>query len=221
MRSFRQLSNDVTTGVLALAALLVVVLAIRAQFSPSREPTYVLPAPLPSELDSGQIIGARTASVRITEFADFQCEYCAQLQPALRRLVHEHRPDVAIVFKHFPLEMTHPHAFNAALASECAGEQGEFESFHDHLFAHQESIGKDSWQSFARDAGLPDLGRFEQCMSEKRYASRILDDKRAGRTVGIKGTPSLIINGEVLYGAVAWEGLEKRVKRALANEPPK
>ncbi len=153
MRSMRNLASDATTALFVIGALVTLIMVVAPRLARSRPSTsYEVPGPIPAVLDSGQLIGARTARVRITEFSDFQCEYCAQLQPALRRLLRDHGSDVAIVFKHFPLEMIHPNAFGAALASECAAEQGAFQRFHDYLFEHRELIGRYEWLRFAQDA---------------------------------------------------------------------
>ncbi|MGH7463292.1 MAG: DsbA family protein, partial [Longimicrobiales bacterium] len=110
------------------------------------------------------------------------------------------------------------HAFSAALASECAAEQSAFQQFHDYVFEHRELIGQYPWVRIAQESGVPDEGRFHQCVLARRYSDRILQDKRTGRALGIRGTPALVINREVLHGAVEWEVLDGRVKRALKNE---
>ena len=79
--------------------------------------------------------GPADAWVTIVEFADFQCPFCAREAPVLEDALAPYGADVRLVFKHFPLASIHPYAQHAALAAECAGEQGMFWQMHDLLLA--------------------------------------------------------------------------------------
>ena len=60
---------------------------------------------------------------------------------------------VKVVFKHFPLNM-HPEAKPAAIAAVAAGKQGKFKEMHDKLFENQTSLGKETYDSIAKQIGL-------------------------------------------------------------------
>lgn len=153
------------------------------------------------------------------EFSDFQCPFCARVQPELKRVLEKYPEDVAIVYRHFPLESIHPQAFAASEASECAGEQGRFAAYHDLLYARQDEIGTRSWSDFARAAGVSDLPRFETCMAERRYREVVARDLRAAEELGLDGTPAFIINGRLIGGAPATETWDRLIGEALRDAP--
>lgn len=80
--------------------------------------------------------GATSGSVVIVEFADYECPYCAAAATTINQVVQNY-PQVTLYFRNFPLTQIHPYAQKAALAAECANEQGKFWEYHDLLFANQ------------------------------------------------------------------------------------
>ena len=74
------------------------------------------------------------ASVTITEFSDFQCPYCKRAASVVAQIRSHYGDRVKFVFKQMPLKL-HQHAFKAAQASLCVGQQGKFWEYHDRLFA--------------------------------------------------------------------------------------
>ena len=163
----------------------------------------------------GQRLGPTVAPVEIVEFSDFQCPFCATMASRLEALRHRHPDQIALVYRHFPIEDRHPHALAAAIASECAAAQGRFEPFHTALFSEQDSIGLRPWTAYAVTAGVPDTLRFRQCLTERAPARRVKEDVDAGSGVGVRATPTLIVNGEVYTGAVPIDELERRIDEVL------
>lgn len=160
-------------------------------------------------------MGAVQATVRIVEFSDFQCPFCAQVQPELRRLRAKHPGQVAVVYRHFPLQAIHPHSFGAALAVECAGAQGRFEAYHDALYSQQDSIGVRPWDDFASLVAVPDLSEFRRCVQAKRFRARVENDMETGRRIGVAGTPTFIVNGPMVSGATSLPQVDQWVQLAL------
>lgn len=163
---------------------------------------------------SGQRMGPANAPVTIVEFSDYQCPFCKQMETRLDSLRIRMPRRVAVIYRHFPLEQAHPHAFTAALAAECAGEQRRFEAYHRLLFAHQDSIGITPWATFARDAQVPDTTAFSRCVAEKRHQERIAGDLAAGRALDLRGTPMLLINGLKVNGLMPTADLERYIAEA-------
>ena len=164
----------------------------------------------------GQRMGPATAAVVLTEFADFQCPFCARLTPVLREIRAAYPNDVAIVFRHYPIR-SHPFARQAAFASECAGDQGRFSAFLDTVMATQDSIGKRSWTTYARMSGVPDTARFNRCLRDSTFAPRIVRDETAGKGLKVRGTPTLLVNAQRMKGALTRERVEKLVKDELSQ----
>jgi protein-disulfide isomerase len=92
----------------------------------------------------------------------------------------------------FPLEAIHPHAFKAAEATHCAGEQGRYWEMHDRLFAHQRALGPDDLSGHAQALGL-DAAKFQACLQSGRHAARIRRDLAEGLKAGARGTPNFFL----------------------------
>ena len=90
------------------------------------------------DISGAHIEGSANAKVMVVEFTDFQCPFCERWYqedlPQLRKLLG---PDVALAFLNFPIPQLHPNAGNAAMAGQCAADQGKFWPMHDLLFSNQ------------------------------------------------------------------------------------
>jgi protein-disulfide isomerase/uncharacterized membrane protein len=153
--------------------------------------------------------GPPGASVAIVEFSDFQCPFCAQAFRDIRDLMRG-RPDIALVFRHFPLDTTcnsrvshslHPDACLAACAAECAGQQGHFWDYHDALFENHDHLEREDLFRYARDMRL-EIPAFRTCLDDPAIRARVGEDAQAGGRAGVTSTPTLFINGRAVEGAM-------------------
>ncbi len=101
--------------------------------------------------------------------------------------------DVAVVFKHFPLNF-HKEAMPAAIAAECASDQGKFWEMHDLLFANQKDLGAAKYPEWAKQVGLNEA-KFKDCFDNQKTKDRVEADMAEARKAGVRGTPTLFING--------------------------
>src|SRR6185437_14526567 len=154
--------------------------------------------------NSGHIIGPAAAPITIVEFADFQCPFCRLFKATIDSLRRLHPGEVRVVFRHRPLNI-HPFALTAALASECASDQGKFEAMFNELYGHQDSLGTASWLWLARLAGVPDEPRFSRCMARAAPVASIKRDTMLAAALGIRATPTLFINDLRIDGALSTE----------------
>lgn len=159
--------------------------------------------------------GAAEPQVTIVEFADFQCPFCATLSRALDSLLTRYPTQVAMVSKQFPLTTIHPWARAAASAALCAAEQGAYHRMRSVLFAEQDSLSDTGWVRLAIAAGVSDTATFAECQQSGRYDSVIARDKAAGQKLGIDGTPTLIVNGTVVRGAIGADSLAQLISQIL------
>jgi protein-disulfide isomerase len=106
---------------------------------------------------------------------------------------------VRFVFRHFPLTKIHPSAQKAAEAAVCSGEQGRFWEMHDSLFRLQADLGIESLKRRARELKL-DSAAFNACLDSGRTAARIKEDVAEAANSGVRGTPTLFVNGRMLLG---------------------
>ncbi|MDD5289987.1 MAG: thioredoxin domain-containing protein [Patescibacteria group bacterium] len=163
--------------------------------------------------ETDHVLGNKDAKVKIFEFSDFQCPYCARFHEAMKELVKAYPNDVAWVFKNFPIE-SHPLGLPGALAAECAGEQGKFFEMADKIFAGQTSLTTDSFNTFATELGL-DLTKFKSCVAEEKPKNKIIADYQLGIDSGVEGTPTSFVNGEAVPGALPLESLKQMVDKLL------
>ncbi len=160
--------------------------------------------------------GNPKAPVTVVVFSDFQCPFCARVEPTLRQVEQAYGAKVRIAWKHKPLPF-HPNAMPAALAAEAAREQGKFWPMHDKMFAAQQELSPAAYERWARELGL-DLGRFKAAQASAKLKARVQEDDQLGSRLGIDGTPTMVVNGELVVGAVPFENLKAVIDRKLAGK---
>ncbi|MDO8593071.1 MAG: thioredoxin domain-containing protein [bacterium] len=151
------------------------------------------------------VLGDLKAPVQMIVFSDFECPFCAQFADTMKKVEENFKDKVAIAFRHYPLP-SHPLALPAAVASECAAEQGKFWEMHDKLFADN-SAGKMSVEQFKKDAAdlSLDAVKFNQCLDSNKYLDKVNQEKAEGNQAGVTGTPTSFINGNIYPGAYPFE----------------
>lgn len=157
------------------------------------------------------MIGASDLKHVLVEFSDFQCPYCAQTHKILKEFIAKHQNEVTLVYKHFPLTPIHSEAMPAAKAAWAAGRQGKFWEYHDALFSEQDKLGEPLYVEIATKLNL-DLEKFEQDRANADKA--IEEDVRLAQTLGLSGTPFLLMDGEGFSGDVQLADLEKALAGA-------
>lgn len=182
---------------------------------------------LPTRLDSptssaadvtwegAAVRGPEDAPIKMVEFCDFQCPFCAASQAGLEQVFEQYEGQIMLAYRHFPLA-GHPQSMLAAEASECAKEQGKFWEMHDLIFENARDLSVDSYQAFASELQL-DLAQFRECLSEHRYRDVVLKDLRDGQSYGVEGTPTFFINGQMLRGMADWERFQEMIEPIVAS----
>lgn len=215
----RKKFENALTLVLVACALVVTVAVVRKEFAaPAGSPISDEPRRIDGWqelMGAGIWLGSTDAAIVVIEFADFQCPFCAVAARSLREIRSRSGEEVAVLYRHFPLDGIHPHATDAAIAAECAAAQGVFEAFHDLLFAEQEAIGSTEWTDFGERAGASSISEFSACLDASWPSDRVAEDLRAAQRAGLQWTPSVIVNGMLLPGTPDLEMLETHVSRAL------
>jgi len=165
----------------------------------------------------GHRVGSSNAPVTLVAFVDYQCPLCRDFDLALDDLERAHPTDVAVVYRHFPLWQLHRFARAAAIAAECAGEQGRFLPFHRALYADQDSIGLSEWHHFAAMADVPDERRFALCIRDSATVSTVNRDEAVASSLSLLGTPSFLVNDSLHVGNKSSAVLEQMVARATQS----
>lgn len=152
------------------------------------------------ELAQGVVRGDPNAPIKIVEFADYQCPACqmfaSQVKPRID-LAYIETGQAHMVFYDFPLRQ-HVHAFLAARAARCAGDQDGYWDFHDALFANQPTWSVSTspmrlFGDYAQGLGL-DRGAFEACLSSDRHADLVTANMRLGEELQVMGTPTVMVS---------------------------
>ncbi|HEY6454303.1 MAG TPA: thioredoxin domain-containing protein [Steroidobacteraceae bacterium] len=141
-------------------------------------------------------VGAEHARVLLLEYGDFECPICHAVEPAVKQLRAAHRTDLLFIFRHYPLEVAHPHALVAAEAAEAAAAQGQFWPMHDLLLTDPNRLTRQHLQSYAEQLGL-DMPRFNAEMDDEIYRQRVREHQDGGRRSHLRATPGFYVNGVI------------------------
>jgi protein-disulfide isomerase len=172
--------------------------------------------------EPAHVLGPANAPVRLEEFGDFECPPCGLFHPILEQMHEEFGDNLQITFREFPLVPTHQHALAAASAAEAAGLQGKFWEMHDLIYEHQAEWKKQFnvrpiFEGYAKQIGL-DVERYKRDMNGDLVAQRIFQDGKRGHSLGVKGTPTVFINGrEVPFENLPAEKLRVVIQNELRS----
>jgi protein-disulfide isomerase len=155
---------------------------------------------LKASLNNSPSMGAKDRKIVLVEFSDFQCPYCSSTSITIKQFMAKHKDTVTFVYKHYPLTQIHPEALPAARAAWAANKQGKFWEYHDALFAKQNELGEALYIKIATNLKL-NLKQFN--IDRQQADPAIATDFSLGERVGVEGTPTLLLNGEVVGGSVA------------------
>ena len=160
------------------------------------------------------VLGMADAPVTVVEFADYQCPACGDFATTTAAQFKSEFVDsgkVKLAFRDFPLSQ-HKNAPLAALAASCANAEKRWEAMHDILFRSQSQWSESPPDAFkarlidyAQQIGL-DSNAFQTCLSSNQFAAVIQKDMDAGAAAGLEATPTFVINGYRLSGALPIEG---------------
>jgi protein-disulfide isomerase len=160
--------------------------------------------------------GSAAAPVTIIEFSDFQCPFCARVNPTLEQIRKTYGDRVKIIFKDYPLP-NHPQAPKAAEAARCAGEQNKFWEMHDAMFANQRALELPMLKQTARAIGL-NGGAFDTCLDSGKYEATVRAGSELGDKMGVNSTPTLYVNGRAVIGAMPFENFKQIIDDELAKK---
>jgi protein-disulfide isomerase len=166
-------------------------------------------------------LGNPNAPVKIIEFSDFQCPFCRKLYfESFKKIKEEYIDKELVVFYHRDFAFLGPESLQASLASKCAREQNKFWEYVDILFKNQagENVGsfsKENLIKFAEELNL-DKEKFEKCLNEGKYMmNEIQQDLQAAQKLGVRGTPYLIINNDIVEGAYPYDYIKAIIEKYI------
>jgi protein-disulfide isomerase len=196
-----------------------------AAAAPDLSPDAAAPADTIDLRKLGYARGSATASVTVYEFSDFGCPFCGSFALGTYPELHEEfvkTGKVRWVMVPFVTGMF-PNGAEAARAAECAGEQEDFWPMHDLLFERQKE-----WKASRSPAALfqdyagrlkLDAKRFSACYGEDRRAGRTALNNRAADAAGVRATPSFLVGGRLVEGALPAAQFRLLLNQLTASRP--
>lgn len=166
--------------------------------------------------DDDPSLGPRDAKVVIVEFGDFQCPFCKQAMPVVKEILKDYGDKILFIYRDFPLIDVHPQALIAAVAGECADEQGKFWEMHDKIFDNQAEINEFNLKTYAAQIGLNNV-QFGECYASGKYLKEIEEDLVAGYEAGVRATPTFFINGSMVAGVIPLSTFEQIILYELSR----
>ncbi|KEQ56310.1 Na antiporter NhaA 2 protein [Marine Group I thaumarchaeote SCGC RSA3] len=185
----------------------------------------------PSQIskDDDPLLGDPDAPLSIIEFSNFQCKFCLRFYSDTLPLLKTHYIDtgkVNLIYRDFPIPKIYDNSMPAALASECANEQGKFWEYHDILFENQHTWRQNesdlpllTFKQFANTLAL-NQEKFDSCLDSGKYADEINSDVGDGRDYAVSGTPTFFVGNDKvgyssLFGTQSFSDFQKIIDEKL------
>ncbi len=219
--------RTILTAAIIIAAIALIITALIIFRTQAAVSGIVMPDfyEYPEQTD-GRNMGDPDAPVQVVEFSDFQCSACEFFHDeTLAQLVENYvsTGEVYFTYRSFPVidaQAARKESQTAALASYCAAEQDRFWEYHDMLFANRigENAGSFTAPRLEAMADLLNLdASFNDCLAEARYLDTLNEDIQIGRQFGVNSTPSFLINGKLVVGALPFEQFAAEIEQARAG----
>jgi protein-disulfide isomerase len=185
--------------------------------------------PVRVRADAGPSLGNADAPVTIVEYTDYQCPFCKRHHDGTYAQLKKNYVDtgkVRYVIRDLPLSF-HAQAQPAAIAANCAADQGRFWQAHDALFEKQAELAPETIRAAVVGAGV-DAKRYDACIAKPEAAAAVDADAEEARSIGITGTPSFVvgrrvdgaIEGTVIAGAQPYAAFVQRIDALLGAAAP-
>ncbi|MDD5749633.1 MAG: thioredoxin domain-containing protein [Patescibacteria group bacterium] len=172
-----------------------------------------------AELISGDSpwLGSEEPFIHVVAYESLTCPFCREDQANIKRMLANFGSIVRFTTKDFPTDSLHPGSFEAHLAAACANEQGAYWQYRDVLYQNQTEFTKTNLKSFAVPLGI-NMNDFNKCLDEEKYTYEIKQSWAEGARIGVEGTPTYIINGNLIPGAISYELWEEIIGFIVKGE---
>ncbi|MDL1901685.1 DsbA family protein [Anaerolineae bacterium CFX9] len=187
-------------------------------------PQNAVPTPRPTadpnfryDVDDGgnPFLGAADAPITMIEFGDFRCGFCKRFNDeTLAPLLQQYEGQIRFVYRDYPI--LGPDSLQAALAAQCAHDQGQFWPFHDLLYSNPSNLTRTAFLTYAEQLAL-DIDTFTTCLDNAVHQEEINADYAVGQQLGVGGTPTFFINGRIITGAQPIEVFQRLLDDELAQ----
>jgi protein-disulfide isomerase len=157
--------------------------------------------------------GASGHAVQVVEFFDYRCPFCRRVDPVIWKLLDENR-NLRVVFKELPI--LGDESVLAAKASLASYRQGAYLKFHEALMSQSGHLTSETVTGIAGQLGL-DLQKFNEDMKSAEISATIESNRKLAESLQIEATPSFVIGGELVPGALNADDLRAKIAKAQAQ----
>jgi protein-disulfide isomerase len=202
--------------------------AMAARPAPARPAQPQQPQNVKVSIDDDPIKGDMNAPVTIVEFSDYECPFCKRNHEQVFSQIDKDyisQGKVRYVFRDYPLAF-HKKAVPAAIAANCAGDQGKYWEINDFLFQSKANLDDAKYLEFAKTNNL-DISKFEACLKDSKQQAEVNKDFEDGKSYGVRGTPSFFIGktekgkemtGVYVRGALPYDRFKTEIDKLLAQK---
>ncbi|GAB3531881.1 hypothetical protein GCM10027403_03060 [Arthrobacter tecti] len=203
------LPNKIALGFLLLSALALVGFFVASNANDAAEQEDLAASAQVLRENSHSLSAPEDEKAVLVEFLDFECEACGAVYPFVEELRAEYGDQVSFVSRYFPLP-GHPNSMTAAVAVEAAAQQGEFEAMYQRMFetqtewSHSDQSQAPTFRGYAESLGL-DMDAYDSAVADPATQARVMLDKMDGTGLGVSGTPTFFLDGELIEPATQEE----------------
>jgi protein-disulfide isomerase len=171
-------------------------------------------------LDKSAFRGGAQPKMTIVEFSNFQCPFCVKSWTKMKELLEKYPQEIRYVFKHFPLQ---PKGIQFELSEMAAAtqevSQEAFWAVHDFFFSEEgqtfvkkdREVLKKKIEEILREKGY-DVKLFQTALETGRGKMKVEEDILAGNKIGVRGTPSIVVNGDFIGSTITDQMVEQYLK---------
>ncbi|MEK7653067.1 MAG: thioredoxin domain-containing protein [Patescibacteria group bacterium] len=211
-------------AILAMAFLIIIVISLtlpdrqktneaRGRLLSNNMVTYWdAEIPQPKADDTSPTLGDGKAPITIFEFSSFDCNFCAQIQPIIKKIVTAYPKKVKIVWKDLPLNPNDESAMLAHQAARCADKQDKFWPYADLLWQNQKDFSEKNLIALANQLKL-DEKSFKECLLDQSVRELIENDIIEADNLLLPGSPYFYIGSEELMGLATFEDFKNIIEK--------
>lgn len=164
--------------------------------------------------DKDHIQGNINAPITLVEYGDYQCPYCGEAFPIIKRIQKHYGDNLRFVFRNFPLTEVHPFAEVSAETAEFAGAHNQFWEMHDLIYTNQDRLAIPLLLELTKSLNLSTT-KLQEALQEGTYQEKIKSDFLSGVYSGVPGTPAFFINNEIYDGSFGFEDMIAAINQHL------
>lgn len=181
--------------------LVLIIIGIVVIFGSAALLPKIFAKPLNYETNKGFTIGDPNAPVTVIAFSNYTCGHCKLFSESLEKdFILDYVESGKVFYRYVNLPSNNELSLNAAEASYCAADQNKFFEYKRLLYTYanaSDGFSVENLSKYTKSAGL-DKTAFDICMSEDKYAQAYLEDREYARSAGIRGTPTFLVNGQLV-----------------------